>query len=94
VNLPRATPSTPGQNHSSVQTGYGQGHLLVWLLVAIGLYVLSTGPVIKIARRTKSTPLANGIMGLYYPLGSLADHSRVASNFFDWYVMKLWGADA
>ena len=86
-------PSKPAQNNSGAETDHNPLHLVAWLLMVIGVYVLSTGPVIKIARRANSTPFDNIVMAVYYPLASLSDRSSVAKNFFEWYVTGVWSTN-
>ena len=58
--------------------------------MAIGIYILSTGPVLRIAEQAGSSPLDNIVMTLYYPLDALTYHSPISKQFFDWYVLKVW----
>ena len=61
---------------------------LVGVFLVLALYVLSTGPVCKIAASRGSTPRAYVI--LYEPLSLLCTHCRPVDKFFNWYILDFW----
>ena len=64
--------------------------LLLWISVGISLYVLSTGPIMKLAR---SGYMPESIGVIYAPLGKLCDSFPPVERLFRWYIEKLWRAD-
>ena len=64
----------------------------VWLIIAglLFAYPLSVGPVARIYDGRSDVPEVLKI--LYVPIGWLAERSPQARDFFDWDVMKVWGA--
>jgi hypothetical protein len=72
--------------------GLGFTHFFVWLPIGLAIYVLSTGPIIKVARLTSSPMLDNFLRAAYAPLGAVSDHSRIVEKFFEWYVKNVWHA--
>ena len=65
---------------------------LIWLPVALVIYVLSTGPVFKMFEkaRSKGDDLPKAVMTIYEPLRLVYDNCRPVKWFFDWYLHDLW----
>jgi len=75
-----------GSEEESDEQARGGGPLrvLAFLLLAVVLYVLSTGPVIKLCLVSgKRVPPI--IDAAYKPLEFCYRHSDIAHGFFDWY---------
>ncbi len=64
------------------------GGLLLGLCI---LYVLSTGPVLKLCKSGRNMP--DAVETFYTPLAYLYLNVPFAQEFFDWYF-KLWGFEA
>jgi hypothetical protein len=68
----------------------GYWSALWWVAVALFLYVLSTGPVLKLCR---AGYLPYGVaQTIYYPLEVLAPEDTPQEAFLEWYVVKVWRA--
>lgn len=61
------------------------GSISLWLAIALCLYVLSVGPLVKICPQP---PAALRLM--YAPLAYLYHHSEPVRSFYTWYG-KVWG---
>ena len=66
--------------------GRGVGWWVVWVLVAIVVYVLSIGPVF----RFWPEPVPRAMAVLYSPMEFAYKHSSVAKRAIDWYL-RIWG---
>jgi hypothetical protein len=67
-------------------------HLFFWIavgFVSVAIYVLSTGPVIKLFDAPGASP-GPAILAVYAPLVWLSEWSRSFNSFMDWYVKKVW----
>jgi hypothetical protein len=82
----------PEQNRPADGCGHDAFHLLAWIPVLLALYVLSTGPLVKVAVQANSPRLHTILFTVYAPLGALADRSQVTEDFFEWYLGKVWHA--
>ena len=61
---------------------------------ALLIYILSTGPAVKLATHFDTTnkhPRTEQVMEAFYkPLAILVDHSPLAREFFFWYIGRIW----
>jgi len=64
------------------------GILLLWVALALVLYVLSVGPVARYYRG-KNPP--NMVLAFYSPLEGICKGFPALDKFFDWYF-EQWGA--
>jgi hypothetical protein len=65
---------------------------IFWVfVVVIVVYVLSSGPVVRLSHRST---IARRLLVIYEPLASLAVHSRPASRFLEWYIGDVWHTSA
>ena len=67
----------------------GLFQLTLSVLLAIAIYALSPGPVMKFYRSRGSAPPASVEMA-YAPLDSMYRNSPAVREFYDWYLHKLW----
>ena len=70
-------------------------HFFFWMavgFVAVSLYVLSTGPVIKLLDQPGKGPSPT-VLAIYAPLVWLSEKSIHFTSFMDWYVKVLWHVD-
>jgi len=72
--------------HRSV--GWEWSRIIRVFSVAVVLYVLSVGPVLKV-ERTDSAKLTT-LRTVYRPLLALARSSFVFATFYEWYVYHVW----
>lgn len=79
-------PKRAVQDHSWIP-GLLQLTLCFWLAMVI--YALSPGPVMKFCRSRGSAPPACVEMA-YAPLDSMYRHSPAFKKFYDWYLHRLW----
>jgi hypothetical protein len=63
------------------------GLWIVWLFLALVIYVLSVGPVAKL-NQTGLVPDSAEV--LYYPLRVVCDCIPVFDRFIDWYLSDVW----
>jgi hypothetical protein len=63
---------------------------LTWLIVALLLYVLSVGPVVKLCDVAGNRAVMNAVGVAYSPLEFAYYHSSAAKRFFNWYL-GVWG---
>ena len=61
-----------------------------WLIIIPLLYVLSVGPVAKLAEVLRSRRLQGMATVVYSPLRLVYFNSSAARHFFDWYL-GIWG---
>ena len=73
-----------GRSHGAFRCILGGAVLLV-------LYVLSSGPICKLA--TKGFISKQAVIFAYIPLGMLENYSQPVRRFFDWYIGDVWKAD-
>ncbi len=78
--LPDAERESGDQNR-----GGGPPRLLALLLLAPVLYVLSTGPVIRLCLIASPKRVPQAVDIAYKPLEWSYNHSDIAKEFFDWY---------
>jgi hypothetical protein len=74
------------------ETAGGHGILRwVWIAgLAVVLYVLSIGPVVRLSYRYAIVDASLDV--IYAPLTYFAYNSRAASRFLKWYIEDAWGA--
>ena len=72
------------RGHGDSGRGGGVMRMVTILLVSFLLYVLSTGPVIKLCL-TSSKRLPPPVDIMYKPLEFCYHHSNAVQHFFDWY---------
>ena len=70
------------------ERGRGMAWWFIWVFVAMLLYVLSTGPVLKIDRKALMTN--RGLYLFYKPLTLACERSRPVRGFFKWYLIDIW----
>jgi hypothetical protein len=67
-------------------------HVFFWLAVAfvtVALYVLSTGPILKLFATPSSSP-GPAFLAIYVPLVWLSEKSNCFSSFMEWYMKDVW----
>ena len=62
---------------------------VAWVFVAVALYVLSVGPVLKFLYRSGQTP-GPVVERFYAPLFWVCVHSELADSIRDAYLVKVW----
>lgn len=76
--------SEPGRARDS-------SHLIWWLfapVVLLGVYVLSVGPMVKLAHKGFISP--SFTENIYAPLVELTNHNKAAKRFVLWYMLDVW----
>lgn len=79
---PTATPAS--------RSGFGSS-LPLWLGGALLVYVLSTGPAVKLVEH--GVIAGSSLETVYAPLVLLANHCEPVSDFFEWYLCEVWDWD-
>ena len=59
--------------------------------VVVAMYVMSTGPVIRMLEGPGGSPSPT-VLAIYAPLVWMSEHSRRFESFMDWYVKEVWHA--
>ena len=78
-----------GRASQNEQGRTGRVSVILWVFLALALYVLSVGPA---ARLHDEGRIPGGVSLLYSPLIFLSEHSAAADRFFRWYVRDVWKA--
>jgi hypothetical protein len=60
---------------------------VMWIVLALVVYVLSVGPAVRLAVRMPASK--QGFLRIYAPLSFVANHCPPVKSFFEWYV-GLW----
>jgi hypothetical protein len=69
--------------------GQGSFNPLFWVLVVLGLYVLGSGPAIKLY---SSAPQTRPVIDVIYaPLEALCDACPPVQKAMVWYAVTVWG---
>ena len=63
--------------------------LFVWVLVAVVIYVLSSGPVGKLMEKGV-IPDCAAVTAIYAPMNWLAGWVRPVGRFLGWYIHDVW----
>ena len=63
---------------------------LLWLVVALVVYVLSVGPMVKLSVMLGNRSLRDALVITYSPLRAAYQKSSAVKHFFDWYL-GVWG---
>ena len=84
-NVPQENASPPKEEKSA-------GGLFLWPLIVVMLYVLSTGPVVRLMDQGRvSEKVLDRIHAPIVWLSKTSIGSVILEPFFRWYGEKLWG---
>ena len=63
-----------------------------WFFLALAIYVLSPGPVMKIGQVLGAPParIGQATSAFYYPMGFLGEKFPPITDFYQWYLQKIW----
>jgi hypothetical protein len=87
------TPIEPPAIESSRLQTSGFSVYLVCFGVAIFLYVLSPGPVVKCLGPPGKNPVVDAVLiTVYAPLVFCSDRFRPVERFYGWYLQEVWHA--
>ena len=84
--------TVPQEDAPSEKEGRSAGGFVLWIFISAVLYVLSTGPVVRLMGEGKISE--STVDKIYAPLVWLSHTSIgavVLEPFFHWYGEKLWG---
>jgi hypothetical protein len=73
---------------STPQARRGWGSLIFWILTLLAFYVLSTGPMTRMAQSGLFEQ--SQLDTLYAPLGWAVTSSPAVERFFRWYLDVIW----
>ena len=64
-----------------------------WAVLAIAIYVLSIGPVVKLVWTpgANKTPSVRMMQQFYAPLTWVCENNSYAKDFVTWYLQQVWG---
>jgi hypothetical protein len=80
-----------GREGDGDQAPGSNSYWILWAFVALlALYVLSTGPVIKICHQHGNRTTVAAVSAVYKPLEFLYHRSSIVKRGFDWYF-HVWG---
>jgi hypothetical protein len=78
-------------SETATRAGRSWGSLVLWGLALVVFYVLSTGPMVKMAESGLFE--ATYLNKVYAPLGWAVDRSSGVEHFFIWYLGEIWRCD-
>ena len=75
------------QQHDA-ERGKGTSHPLLWMFVVLVIYVLSSGPAVRLHQKTTNAGLRSALNVFYMPLGFLIKETRLRP-MGEWWL-SLW----